>query len=58
MLGLHLPKGHFGALLGPLWNQEKSSLLRVIAGLDLPNHGSVWLNGKKMSRILPHNIEI
>ena len=51
-VSLHLPKGHFGALLGPS-GSGKSSLLRVIAGLDLPNHGSVWLNGKNVTNIAP-----
>jgi sulfate/thiosulfate transport system ATP-binding protein len=51
-VSLHLPKGYLGALLGPS-GSGKSSLLRVIAGLDRPNNGSVWLNGKNVTNIAP-----
>jgi sulfate/thiosulfate transport system ATP-binding protein len=51
-VSLHLPKGYLGALLGPS-GSGKSSLLRVIAGLDLPSNGSVWLNGKNVTNIAP-----
>ena len=40
----YIPKGSLVALLGPS-GSGKSSLLRIIAGLDCPTYGSVWLNG-------------
>nr|YP_636486.1 probable transport protein [Zygnema circumcarinatum]AAX45808.1 probable transport protein [Zygnema circumcarinatum] len=44
-ISLYVPKGSLAALLGPS-GSGKSSLLRVIAGLDKPTYGSIWLNGR------------
>lgn len=49
-VSLYLPKGALAALLGPS-GSGKSSLLRVIAGLDLPSKGSLWLNGRDATKI-------
>ncbi|KQP49138.1 hypothetical protein ASF44_00440 [Pseudorhodoferax sp. Leaf274] len=45
-----VPAGSVAALLGPS-GCGKSTMLRVIAGLIQPAHGSVWLGGKDLSRV-------
>lgn len=43
-LDLALPRGSFTALMGPS-GSGKSTFLHCAAGLDRPDHGSVWLGG-------------
>lgn len=45
-INFFVPKGSLAVLIGPS-GSGKSSLLRIIAGLDKPTYGSVWLNGKE-----------
>lgn len=45
-----VPAGGVAALLGPS-GCGKSTMLRVIAGLIQPAHGSVWLGGKDLSTV-------
>jgi putative spermidine/putrescine transport system ATP-binding protein len=45
-----VPAGGVAALLGPS-GCGKSTMLRVIAGLIQPAHGSVWLGGRDLSAV-------
>lgn len=44
-ISFHLPQGNIAALLGPS-GSGKSSLLRVIAGLESSMSGYIWLDGQ------------
>jgi lipoprotein-releasing system ATP-binding protein len=44
---LELERGHIVALLGPS-GVGKSTLLHVIGGLDRPDAGSVWVDGREL----------
>lgn len=54
---LQVPMGDVVALLGPS-GAGKSSLLRVIAGLLVPDTGSVWLDGREVTHVPPHQRHI
>jgi sulfate/thiosulfate transport system ATP-binding protein len=47
-----VPSGSLTALLGPS-GSGKSTLLRAIAGLDLPDTGTVTINGRDVTHIPP-----
>lgn len=47
-----VPAGSLTALLGPS-GSGKSTLLRTFAGLDLPDSGSVTINGRDVTRVPP-----
>ncbi|HTS51833.1 MAG TPA: ABC transporter ATP-binding protein [Burkholderiales bacterium] len=49
---LSIEAGEFFCLLGPS-GCGKTTLLRMIAGFDLPNGGSIWLDGRDMSGVPP-----
>nr|YP_009531769.1 probable transport protein [Leiosporoceros dussii]AXZ70881.1 probable transport protein [Leiosporoceros dussii] len=49
-VSLYVPKASLVALSGPS-GSGKSSLLRIIAGLDSPNHGSIWLHGTDVTNV-------
>jgi putative ABC transport system ATP-binding protein len=47
-LSLEVPDGEFLALMGPS-GSGKTTLLNLIAGLDRPSQGEVWVGGKLIS---------
>ncbi|ULE31935.1 sulfate/molybdate ABC transporter ATP-binding protein [Mycobacterium sp. IDR2000157661] len=47
-----VPAGSLTALLGPS-GSGKSTLLRAIAGLDLPDSGTVTINGRDVTKVPP-----
>lgn len=49
-ISLYVPQFSLIALLGPS-GSGKSSLLRIIAGLDNCDQGNIWLNGRKMTNV-------
>ncbi len=51
-LNLTVNNGEFLALLGPS-GCGKSTTLRLIAGLDNPNEGSIYLSGKEITNLSP-----
>lgn len=50
---LEVADGEVVALLGPS-GSGKSTLLRVIAGLIVPEHGSVWIDGRDVTHLPTH----
>ena len=51
-VSLEVPEGSLTALLGPS-GSGKSTLLRIIAGLETPDSGSVMIDGKDVSYVIP-----
>ena len=49
-LSLDVPEGEFLALMGPS-GSGKTTLLNLIAGLDRPSQGEVWVGGKLISKM-------
>jgi putative ABC transport system ATP-binding protein len=47
-LTLEVPEGEFLGLMGPS-GSGKTTLLNLIAGLDKPSEGEVWVGGEKVS---------
>jgi putative ABC transport system ATP-binding protein len=47
-LTLEVPHGEFLALMGPS-GSGKTTLLNIIAGLDTPTQGEVWVGGERIS---------
>ncbi|HJO77844.1 MAG TPA: ABC transporter ATP-binding protein, partial [Prochlorococcaceae cyanobacterium Fu_MAG_134] len=56
-LQLEVAEGECLALLGPS-GCGKSSTLRLIAGLDQPNEGRIYINGKDVTSVSPVNRRI
>src|SRR5262245_22192543 len=51
-VSLSIEAGEFFCLLGPS-GCGKTTLLRLIAGFDQPNGGTIWLDGKDMAGVPP-----
>lgn len=51
-LSLQVQAGEIVALLGPS-GSGKSTLLRILAGLELPDSGSVWMDGQDITALAP-----
>ena len=49
-LNLDVPEGEFLGLMGPS-GSGKTTLLNLIAGLDKPSEGEVWIGGSCISRM-------
>lgn len=49
-LNLDVPEGEFLALMGPS-GSGKTTLLNLIAGLDRPSQGEVWVEGDLISKM-------
>lgn len=49
-VSFEIPRGSLVALLGPSGG-GKSTLLRILSGLERPDSGRVWLNGKDVTDI-------
>ena len=47
-LSLEVPEGEFLALMGPS-GSGKTTLLNLIAGLDQPSTGEIWVGGERIS---------
>ena len=45
-----MPRGHTAAIVGPS-GAGKSTLLALLAGLDEPTSGEVWLNGAELTAL-------
>jgi sulfate/thiosulfate transport system ATP-binding protein len=51
-VSLEIEGGSLTSLLGPS-GSGKSTLLRVIAGLEIPDEGTVWIEGREATRVPP-----
>jgi spermidine/putrescine transport system ATP-binding protein len=51
-VSLSIEAGEFFCLLGPS-GCGKTTLLRMVAGFDVPNGGSIWLDGRDMTGVPP-----
>ena len=49
-IDLHIPAGQFVAVVGPS-GSGKSTLLSLIAGLDAPTEGEVFLDGRNITQM-------
>lgn len=52
-LSLDIGAGEFFALLGPS-GCGKTTLLRMLAGFEVPDHGAILLDGRDIAPVLPH----
>ena len=52
-VSLTIGRGEFFALLGPS-GSGKTTCLRLIAGFDQPDSGSIWLDGVDVTDVPPH----
>ncbi len=52
-INLEIKRGEFLTLLGPS-GCGKTTLLRIIAGFNMPSEGCIYMNGKEISEVPPH----
>ena len=53
-VSINIKNGEFFALLGPS-GCGKTTLLRIISGFEKPDQGSIFINGKNVTNVEPHN---
>jgi ABC-type Fe3+/spermidine/putrescine transport system ATPase subunit len=53
-VSLAIAHNEYVSLLGPS-GSGKTVLLRLIAGFEPPDSGRIWVDGKDISRVLPHD---
>jgi multiple sugar transport system ATP-binding protein len=51
-ISVHIPDGSFVVLLGPT-GAGKTTALRIVSGLELPDSGDVRIGGRSMSGLTP-----
>ena len=56
-VSLKLERGTLNVLLGPTLS-GKTSLIRLMAGLDRPTSGTVWFDGKDVTGVAPQKRNI
>ena len=56
-VSLSIEGGEFFCLLGPS-GCGKTTLLRMVAGFDAPDGGSIWLDGKDMTGVAPEKRDV
>ena len=56
-VGLSLQAGDFATIMGPSGG-GKTTLLNLLAGLDLPDRGQIILNGRKVSDLSDHDLTL
>ena len=56
-VSLSIEAGEFFCLLGPS-GCGKTTLLRMVAGFDAPDGGSIWLDGKDMTGVAPEKRDV
>src|SRR5205823_10816692 len=54
---LEVPKGEFLSLMGPS-GSGKSTMLHLIGGLDVPDSGSICVDGQELSRMSDDDLTI
>ncbi|CAM5331174.1 Spermidine/putrescine import ATP-binding protein PotA OS=Afipia felis OX=1035 GN=potA_1 PE=3 SV=1 [Afipia felis] len=52
-VSLQIGAGEFFALLGPS-GCGKTTLLRMLAGFEVPDEGGIWLDGENIAEVPPH----
>lgn len=52
-ISLTIQRGEFFSILGPS-GSGKTTTLRLIAGLEQPDHGDIWVEGRSMRGLPPH----
>jgi spermidine/putrescine transport system ATP-binding protein len=52
-VSVQIPRGSFFSLLGPS-GCGKTTILRMIAGFEIPTAGEVWLNGQRIDPLPPY----
>jgi putative spermidine/putrescine transport system ATP-binding protein len=56
-IDLEIADGEFFSMLGPS-GSGKTTVLRMIAGFELPTAGSVWLSGRDVTRLAPFERDV
>ena len=56
-LSLMIGNGEFVALLGPT-GAGKTTTLRLVAGLEMPDRGSIWIGGRDVTREAPADRDV
>lgn len=52
-VSLELPAGEFLTLLGPS-GSGKTTTLKMVAGLEVPTSGEIWVNGRDITMLPPN----